>query len=491
MLKKHITTKIRILAYFIILFVLPAMQLRSELVVYPAPVNFPENKTWSVQVRENEKDWQELFVHNVTLVGEPNNPGSTDNWHIPSSMVHFSFSGTIEMRVTLNEGTLNTSEIRPASFGIEPVQNGNTLTFFVTQNDTFPRKFVLRANDDWAALCLHVIGNPLEINPPSREDVTHYFSPGYYGREQRSVLHSLKSGDSVYIAGGAVVEAGIFAENISDVWIGGRGLIYIREDNVDDRVVRLINCSNFVIDGITAIAEVNGWGVRLIKCDNITVSNLSLFGYKEGSDGIHFDASQHCLATGCFIRSSDDLMLANGIEDGEENCTDNIFKNSVLWGDKAHILVAGFSGNPDSSNITENILYHNIDIINHKEGSPGFRGAIKIWCTNNQTVRNITFSDIRIMSFQNPSKARVLHIQLAPNYAYNQEGKAIRNVTIRNLSYTGEGELPSLIFGQSETRSIDSMRIVNYTRNNVLVKDAASGNIDIGKHVNNIRFVKD
>lgn len=464
--------------------------LLAELVVYPSPEAFPSNKTFSVQAREPGGPWQDLFVYQVTVVGKPNYADSGDEWHIASSMVNFSFSGTIEMKVTMNKEALNAFEVRPASFGIEPIQKGNTLIFTVVQDEKFPRKFVLRANNSWAELCLHIIGNPLENNPPEASEVDHYFGPGYYDEIQGKALHRLQSGDSVYIAGGAVINAGVFAENISDVWIGGRGILYIQEDNTDDRVVRLINCSNIRIDGITGINQVNGWGVRLIRCDRIEITNFALFGFKEGSDGIHYDASQNCVSSGCFIRSSDDLALANGIEDGAENCMNNIFQNSVLWGDKAHIMVVGFSGNPDSMNVSEDIVFRNIDVINHREGDPGFRGVIKIWCTNNQTVRNVTFEDIRIMPFQDPSKARVFHIQLAPNYAYNQEGKAIRNVVIRNLSYMGEGEQPSLIFGQSDTRYIDSVSIVNYRRKGALVTEASDGNIEIGDFVNNIRFTQ-
>lgn len=484
-----VNTKLRVLKASIIVIALTLSSLQAKLVTYPAPNGTPNNATYRVEVREPGGKWQNLFVYNVVVICKPNNPGISDVFNISTSMVNFSFSKTIEMKVTLNKGTINSYEIRPASFGIKPVQNGNTLTFNVTQNDTFPRKFVLRVNDDWAALCLHVIANPLEVNPPSQKDVTYYFGPGIYNEDQISALRALKSGDKVYIAGGAIIRGGIRGRNISNVWIGGRGIIDIQQSAGDGSVFYFTGCSNIVCDGITAINEVRGWAVRFIKSNHMTISNFALFGYQEWSDGVHFDGSQNCLATGCFLRSSDDLMAANGADDGTQNCTDNTFKNSVVWGDKAHIFVVGFSGKVSSNNITKNILFQNIDVINHREGSPGFRGVIKIWCTRNQTVRDITYKDIRIMPFQDPSKARVVQIQLAPNYAYNNEGLAIRNITIRNLSYTGSGEQQSLIYGQSSDRNIDSVRFINYTRNGTLVTDTTNGNIRIGSFAGNVRFV--
>lgn len=270
-----------------------------------------------------------------------------------------------------------------------------------------------------------------------------------------------------YIAGSAIVKGGIQGLGISNIWIGGRGII-----NVQQRLGRggcvfnFTQCSNILIDGLTSIDEIGrAWAVRFTKSDHVTLSNFSLCGHLENSDGFHFDGSQNCIATGCFLRSSDDLMLVNGVSDGTENCTDNTFKNSVVWGDKAHIFVAGFNVNVNSNNITKNILFQNIDVINHREGDPGFRGVIEIWCTRNQTVRDITFNDIRIMSFQEPSQAKVLQIQLAPNYAYNAEGMPVRNITISNRSYAGSGEKQSLIYGQSNERFVDSKLFINYTRN--------------------------
>jgi hypothetical protein len=412
-------------------------------------------------------------------------------------MVNFSFSNTIEMKVVFNRGAINCFEIRPASFGINPVQNDNTLTFNVTQIDTFPRKFVLRLNNDWAALCLHVIANPLEVNPPSKKDVTYYFGPGIYNEEQTRALRNLKSGDKVYIAGGAIILGGIQGSNISNVWIGGRGIIDLRP-GIDLKpgeglrsVLSFTQCSNITVDGVTAINNVRGYIARVIHSDHVTLSNFSLFGHIINSDGIHLEGSQNCVITGCFLRSSDDMMCASGTRDGTENSTDNTFKNSVVWCDKAHVFVVGFTGHADSNNITKNILYENIDVIMHREGSPGFQGVIKIWCTNNQIVRDITFNDIRIMPFQNPLQAKLVEINLAPNTPFKMVGGlAVRNITIRNLSYTGSGEVRSWIYGESNERYVDSVLFINYTRNGTLVTDTLKGNMRrIGPFARNVRFV--
>jgi hypothetical protein len=116
-------------------------------------------------------------------------------------MVNFSFTGTVEMEVTYNGGAVDSYEIRPKSFGIQAARQGAKLTFSLTQDPSFPRKFAVIINGDLDH-CLHVLGNPPEENPPSPTDPnvwpvepgetlaplpvgkdTYYFKPGIHGDE--------------------------------------------------------------------------------------------------------------------------------------------------------------------------------------------------------------------------------------------------------------------------------------------------------------------
>ena len=456
---------------------LSAAMASATLVTYPAMPGFPTNNTFGVQARVPGGTWQSLSAYNVQVVY----PSS-----INSSMVNFSFSDTVEMKVTLNQGTLSSSEIRPASFGITPTQSGNVLTFDIIQNDTFPRKFVIRVNNSWDQLCLHVIGNPLEVNPPAQSAVTYYFGPGAYSGSQTSALSHLSSGNKVYIAGGAWVQTGpISASNAQNIWIGGRGFIQVTGFASK---IQTTNCSNITVDGITMINAGSGSGVNLIESDHGTVSNFNLFGCLEYNDGIHFDGSQNCTATGCFVRTTDDLMIINGARDGAENVSDDTYKNSVVWGDKAHIFLLGYDGNVNDNNIEQNVLYQNIDVINHVEAGEPWQGVMSIWCTGNQTIRNITYQDIRIMAVQTPGSCEIFHFNLDAGYSTNVKGKAIRNIVVRNVSYAGSGENKSEIYGVDASSTIDTVQFINYIRNGTLVTSASNGNMTIGNYAYHITF---
>ena len=159
-----------------------------------------------------------------------------------------------------------------------------------------------------------------------------------------------------------------------------------------------------------------------------------------------------------------------------------------MWGDKAHVTLLGYEGNVSANNIIRNVVFQNIDVINHVENGAEWQGVIAMMCTGNQTIRDITYQDIRIMSVQNPATAKIVHFDLNPGYSTNYQGKAIRNVVIRNVSYAGTGESQSIITGLNATTTVDSVQFINYTRNGTLVTNAQNGNLSIGANAFHITF---
>lgn len=180
----------------------------AALDTYSTPAGTPANHDFRVRVRQNNDAWQELFVYNVKV--NLNNPSD-------ASMVHFSFNETVDMEVTYTAGTINTFEMRPASIVTNPVRKGNTITFRLTQDVSFPRKFVIIINNDLDH-CLHVLGNPLEDHPPLPTDANvwvvepgktliplpagkniYYFAPGLHTGEYLGAWAEIDLGRSYTI----------------------------------------------------------------------------------------------------------------------------------------------------------------------------------------------------------------------------------------------------------------------------------------------------
>lgn len=145
----------------------------DELNIWLPPTGTASNNTFSVSVRRSgDAVWTDLFVYNV-LTGHQS--GDTAN----SSMVCFDFSGTVDFKVAYNPAAVSSYEIRPISYGVSALQDGQTITFPLTQDMDSPRKLVLRVNDSWDSDVLHILTNPPETNAPAMTDPNvHVVNPG-------------------------------------------------------------------------------------------------------------------------------------------------------------------------------------------------------------------------------------------------------------------------------------------------------------------------
>ncbi|MBE6903875.1 MAG: hypothetical protein E7480_04640 [Ruminococcaceae bacterium] len=141
-----------------------------------APDEIEKNTSYSVYVRQpGSPKWQELFVYNTPVGTQEGDENSTLSERVNASMVNFDFSGTVDMKVVYNGGKINSYDIRPYSDGINAMQiNDNSLIFPLTQTSDGTQKLVLRINDNWYDLCLHIMtGNP-ETDAPSENDENVY-----------------------------------------------------------------------------------------------------------------------------------------------------------------------------------------------------------------------------------------------------------------------------------------------------------------------------
>ena len=133
---------------------------QDELVTWNAPSGTASNSTFSVQVRKTgDSNWTALFEYNVKV-------GHQDGSFNNSSMVNFDFSGTVDVKIIYNGGAINSFDIRPLSYEINTMQDGNTLTFSVAQDYISPRKIVVRINNSWETEVLHLLTNVPEISVP-------------------------------------------------------------------------------------------------------------------------------------------------------------------------------------------------------------------------------------------------------------------------------------------------------------------------------------
>ena len=445
----------------------------QELITYEVPSQLfysAHNDDFTVKVRIPGGEWQDLYEYKV---GVDMDTKST------ASMVSFDFSGTVEVQVRKNNGTVNSVQIRPLSNDIVPEVNGQVITFSLDQ----PRKLSLEVNGD-KLQNLHIFANSILRDKPDPDDPNViYFGPGIHKPKDLpgDVFH-IPSGKTVYIDGGAVIKAKLMVDHVHDVKIIGNGIVFQAERGVEIR-----HSQNVTIDGPIFINPKH-YTIYGGQTTGLTVRNIKSFSNQGWSDGIDLMSCSDVLIDGVFMRNSDDCIAIYGHRwQFYGNAKNYEIKNSTLWADIAHPTNIGGHGNAEAGGDTiENITFTNIDILEHDEDDRNYQGCLAIGCADNNLVRNVSYKNIRVEDFQD---GQLFHFRVVFNPKYSAaSGRGIENITLENIEYNGLGANPSIILGYNEERPVKDIQIKGLKINGKMIRNATDGNIKIGEHVVQVDF---
>lgn len=441
----------------------------TTLKTYAAPTGSSLSTDYTVKVRTLGGSWVDLDEYKVR-VGAP----SRASW---ATFVNFDTDGPVEVSVTYNLGTASTATVKPSAKGITPALTGNTAIFSVSG----PMKLVVDFNDN-VDQDLMIFASPLESDVPSASDPNVvYYGPGFY---EAGEIH-LTSGQTLYLAGGAVVRGGIFANDVSNVTIRGRGILY-QPPTIGVQVHR---SNNVTIDGIIingyGNANTGGYGIDIGASNNVTINNTTLFAYRKWTDGIDAMASNNISVNDAFIRTGDDSIAIYGTR-WDHVGSSNSFNvtNSVLMPGNAHPINVGTHGNPDDPDTISDIRVTNVDILTH---NPLYQvRSISITASDSNLVKDVLLSDIR---WEDVLVGKFLDIITYKNPGYGLSvGRGIDGVTVKNFSYTGPLQYTNDIYGNSATRLTQNVAFENLSVNGQVATTAAAGGFAIGNYTSNITF---
>ena len=251
--------------------------------------------------------------------------------------------------------------------------------------------------------------------------------------------------------------------------------------------MRLSHCKNVEIDGITFIDPPH-YTVFIGGSERVSIHNVKTFSCSKWTDGFDIMSSRDIKIKNSFLRTSDDCIAVYGSRWNYRGNTQNVtVEDSVLWADVAHPTNIGGHGDYENDgDIIENIVFRNIDILEHHERQMGYLGCLSINAGDKNLVRNVLYEDIRIEHFEH---GKIFDLQIKFNPKYNPApGKGIEHVTLRNVSYDGHGAEHSVINGYDETSCVKNVLIDHLTVNGKHILFAEEGNIEIGAFTKNIIF---
>ncbi|MDN0199837.1 glycosyl hydrolase family 28 protein [Streptomyces sp. S.PNR 29] len=423
----------------------------NKLVVYPIPSGVPTNASYSVKARTPGGDWQTVPVYRARAKQIDPNTGSGPVFN--SSVAMFDFQGTVEVAATSAKGTIGTARIRPLSYGTQFTVDGATISFTLTE----PRNLSIEVDGDiFNNLQLHA--NPIEtyVPDPGDEDII-YFGPGLH-RTANNVL-TVPSGKTVYLAGGAVLTSRVAFQNVENARLRGRGVLYNSPSGV------LVEYSkNIEIDGVTVLNPSSGYAINVGRSQQVTIHNFHAYSHGQWGDGIDIFCSEDILIDNVWMRNADDCIAIYAHRwDYYGDCRNITVRDSTLWADVAHPVNVGTHGNTDNPETIENLVFSNIDILDHREPQMNYQGCIALNPGDSNLVRNVRAQDIRVEDFR---WGQLINMRVMFNKSYNTSiGRGIDGVYIKNLSYNGTHANPAIMVGYDADHAIKNVTFQNLVIN--------------------------
>ncbi|MFH9003078.1 glycosyl hydrolase family 28 protein [Streptomyces afghaniensis] len=423
----------------------------NKLVVYPIPSGVPTNSSYSVKARTQGGEWQTVPVYRARAKQIDANTGSGPVFN--SSVATFDFKGTVEVAVTSSKGTIGTARIRPLSYDTQFTVDGATVTFTLTE----PRNLSIEIDGDlFNNLQLHA--NPIESNTPDPDDPdVIYFGPGLHKTTDNVV--KVPSGKTLYLAGGAVLTSRVEFHEVENARIIGRGVLYNTANGI------LVEYSkNIEIDGIMVLNPSSGYSVTVGQSKQVTVRNLHSYSHGQWGDGIDVFSSEDVLIDRVWMRNSDDCIAIYAHRwDYYGDCRNITVRNSTLWADVAHPVNVGTHGNTDKPETIENLVFSNIDVLDHREPQMDYQGCIALNPGDSNLLRNVRAQNIRVEDFR---WGQLINMRVMFNKSYNTSvGRGIDGVYIRDLTYTGTHANPSVMVGYDADHAIQNVTFQNLVIN--------------------------
>ena len=467
----------KVMLVLVVSFAAVTMSAKSRLVTAKAPAGIELKHDFEVQVRTAGGDWQpvDTYAFRVDRVAQ-----ARHNVEV-TSVARFEFEGKVEIQVKSLQD-IRSYRVRPASYGIAARQEGNTLTFSLDR----PRYLSVEVNGNIYQNLQLFADSIMEKPKVRRKRDLMYFGPGVHDLGGDSI--AVPSGKTVFIDQGAYIKGWFSVYKASDVRIMGHGIVM--PGHHEGIMVRYSR--NVCIDGpLTTQIPVGG-------SDSVTVRNAKVMSWYGWGDGFNIFASNNVLQEHLFARTSDDCSTIYCTRKGYRGgCRNITVRDCVYWADVAHPIMIGLhSETPEQEEISD-VLYQNIDILEHAENQLDYQGCIGINDGDDILVKGVTFENFHIESIR---KGMLLNIRVCFNKKYcTAPGRGIEDIMLRNISYTGSEPNMSIIAGYDQSRMVKNIRFENLTVNGRIIADdmkekpawyktADMANIYVNDHVEGLTF---
>lgn len=304
-------------------------------------------------------------------------------------------------------------EVQPWRLNVRPQIAGRTISFDLRGE----AKVVISRPGEYLANAemLYLFANSPEIDAPS--GVTS--SVRYYGPGIRHENIDAHSGDTIYLAPGAVIFGSLNLWQVSHVRVFGRGvLIYDGPQNPADddgwmhkpnwHCIVMDHAQEISIEGLTCVVRSRTWQIQMTESRHILFDNVKVIGANAGNanaDGMDWLGGGDTIVRNSFFRAADDVFAMQSGWDGYTDAaladdghpvTNIVVENSTVSTSVSNIVRAAW---PRKNFEGGQFTMRNVDVLHAGLGGCGVPFALmEMWAdpAGRGESAGFHFSDIRL-----------------------------------------------------------------------------------------------
>lgn len=447
----------------------------ASVTVYPGlPGNLYQSSVYAVTVSQSNVNYTSYVYYSTN---DFNNATTVSFMSLTNHWTSFSFSGTVQVKITLPLRTsITNATVHPLIQNVPAVISSNTVTLTITN----PGPYYVQIDNEQRNP-IFIFANPPEVNVPSPgSSNTIYFAPGVYNIGTTNIA----SGNTVYLAGGAYVMGRIYASGPAGaITVRGRGIL--SGINLGNRG----QFSQYMIDGTsgwvgTPNITVNVEGITItdppgphivVFPGNAIVNNVKFMSWWPSTDGV--EGYPGTVVSNCFFKVMDDNIHFD---------QDNVQAyNNVVWLQMSGSVIQMGWGVTAS---IYNGLVSNLDLIandwgawtGESDGSFYNRGLVTLMNMGNTNVvdpplyvveSGLTMENVRVETLP----LQLFSVKIKGNPAdgfpeYVMGYGAVSNLTFRNISVAQKPNVRSGFNGNgSYAGNISGVTFDNLTIGGTLV----------------------
>ncbi|HEY0758520.1 MAG TPA: hypothetical protein VGD59_04605 [Acidisarcina sp.] len=369
-------------------------------------------------------------------------------------VLNFDAAAAVMVRVTASDAHFwdDGVEVQPMRFGVRPERRGATISFRMPAS---AKLTVTRPGDHFAdAQILFLFSNA-----PDRSRITAGTAGvRYYGAGVHRENIDAHSGETIYLAGGAVIFGSLNVWQVHDVRVLGRGTIIYDgpQDPKSDEgwmqkpnwhVIVMDQARNVEIDGITCVTRSRSWQIQMRDSRHIGFYNVKAIAGNPNNanqDGMDWLGGGDTTVRNSFFRASDDVFAIDGNWGGYDlalmrvpghDVTNIVIEDSIVSTSISNIVRVGW---PEKTFNGAHFRMTDVDVIHGGFGGCKVPFALfELWSDpgGHGTHSDYLLRDIRLEDWYSL-------------YQIRQPNASVRDVTLEDVwALDGPAMAPSVITG--------------------------------------------